>query len=132
MSKWDKLKARLKSVLWMRLFEGMVKFVVLVVTFLSVILLLLAFDSLWTGTNPNHTNALFLTILVVPVYTFVRTKLSSPSVAESDKLLIKTRLDLELTPCYKNAFEGEVCNLIIAPLGRRPRGSSDDYCPARP
>ena len=111
----DEVGERLKSVLWMRLFHGMVKFVVLVVTFLSVILLLLAFDSLWTGTNPNHTNALFLTILVVPMYTFVRTKLSSPSVTESDKLLIETRLDLELTQCYKNAFEGTipVCNLII-------------------
>ena len=95
--------AKMQNMLWLRLFQGIIKLVFLVVLFLSIITLLLAYNSLWAGTIPYDTNSLLLTILIVPMYTFVRTKLTSSPLGECEKLLIKKSLDEGLDECFKAA-----------------------------
>ena len=94
---------RVQRILWMRLFQGMVKLLLLVILFLTIITLLLAFNSLWAGPNPKDTNSLLLTILIVPMYTFVRTKLSTSSLTEKEQLLIDKSVDEGLDECFKNS-----------------------------
>ena len=94
---------RVQRILWMRFFQGMVKLLLLVISFLTIITLLLAFNSLWTGPNPKDTNSLLLTILIVPMYTFVRTKLSTSSLTEKEQLLIDKSVDEGLNECFKNS-----------------------------
>ena len=95
---------QLQKMLWMRFFKGMVKLVFLVVLFLAIIMLLLAFNSLWKDPNPKDTNSLLLTILVVPMYTFLRTKLSSSSLTDVEKHLIEKSLEKELNECFRNSI----------------------------
>ena len=95
---------QLQKMLWMRFFKGTVKLVFLVVLFLSIIMLLLAFNSLWKDPSPKDTNSLLLTILVVPMYTFLRTKLSSSSLTDVEKHLIEKSLDKELNECFQNSI----------------------------
>ena len=94
---------RVQRILWMRFFQGMVKLLLLVILFLTIITLLLAFNSLWAGPNPKDTNSLLLTILIVPMYTFVRTKLSTSSLTEKEQLLIDKSVDEGLDECFKNS-----------------------------
>ena len=100
----NEIISKSQKILWMRFFKGMVKLLFLVVLFLSIIVLLLAFNSLWTGPNPKDTSSLLLTILVVPLYTFVRTKLTSTSLTDFEKQLVERGLDVGLDACFQNSL----------------------------
>ena len=97
----DPTLLKLQKVLWERFFYGIVRFLFLLLLFLSIVLLLLAFNSLWKDPNPRDTNSLLLTILIVPLYTFVRTKLDSSSLTSNEKLLLDKILDTELENCFR-------------------------------
>ena len=92
--------AKLQEVLWMRFFSLLCKLVLLVFLFLSLIMLLLAFNSLWKDPSPKDTNSLLLTIVVVPLYTFVRTKLKSSSLTDDQQLMFESMLEEELDACF--------------------------------
>ena len=97
----QKVLALLQEVLWMRFFSLLCKLVLLVFLFLSLIMLLLAFNSLWKDPSPKDTNSLLLTIVVVPLYTFLRTKLkSSSSLTDDQKLMFESMLEEELEACF--------------------------------
>ena len=87
------IRQKLQKALWSRVSLKLTKLLFLVVFFLAILLLLLAFNSLWKDPNPKDTNSLLLTIVMVPLYTFFRTKLSSSSLTDEDKILMHKLLD---------------------------------------
>ena len=93
---------RLQKILWMRLFNGLSKLFILLCLFFSVMLLLLAFNSLWK--DLKDTNLLLLPILIVPLYTFLRSKMSSSSLSDDDKLLVEKMLDADLGKCFNDSI----------------------------
>ena len=95
---------KLQKILWMRFFQRLAKLVFLVTLFLAIIVLLVAFNSLWKDPNPKDTSSLLLTILVVPLYTFVRTKVSPFSLSIDEKLLVEKSLDKELEKCFRSSI----------------------------
>ena len=98
-------KKKLQKNLWVRCLKGLIRLLILVLLFLSLVMILLAFNSLWKDPNPKDTNSLLLTILIVPMYTFVRTKLSGNSVTDDEKLLLEKVLDVELEKCLRDSIE---------------------------
>ena len=103
----------LQKILLARLFKGVLYLFFLVVLFLSVVLLLLAFDSLWKNTNPKDTNTLLLAFLAVPFYTMVRTKFSTSSLTEDQKEFLKRAFDVELESCFKESLVGHVSTMLF-------------------
>ena len=100
----DATELKLQIELWRRFLFGMMRLLFLLVIFLVIIILLVAFNSLLKSPNPKDTNSLLLTILIVPMYTFVRTKLSSSSLSSDESLLVEKVLDVELKKCFRNSL----------------------------
>ena len=97
------VRQKLQKALWSRLSLQLTKLIFLVVLFLSIVLLLLAFNLLWKDPRPEDINSLLLTILIVPMYTFVRTRLGSSSVTDQEKMLIRKLLDDGLQKSFDNS-----------------------------
>ena len=99
----NKNRENLHRILWVKLIRDISKLLVLVLVFLSIVFLLLGFNALWKETNPRDTNSLLLTILIVPLYTFARTRLNPASLTSHEKLLASKIFDTELKQCLAKA-----------------------------
>ena len=112
-------RSKLQNLLWMRIFQGLVKLGFQVIVFLAIIMFLVAFNSLWKDPNPKDTNSLLLTILVVPLYTFVRTKLSPSSVSRDETILVEKLIDKELKDCFNNSTRSVSANPLFTNAATR-------------
>ena len=93
----------LQRLLWLRFFKGLLKLFVSVVLFFSLLMFMLAFHSLWklTDSSPKDTSYVFLTIIVIPLYTVIQTKLNPSALNEDEEILVKKTIDAELEKCFR-------------------------------
>ena len=104
----------LQRLLWIRFFKGLLKRCVLVVLFMTILMLLLAFESLWNSahSSPKDTSYVLLTIIAIPLYTVMQTKLSPSALTEDEEILVKKTVDAELEKCFRESVTTPVSGLL--------------------